>query len=160
AAKGTLFLDEIGDMPLTLQVKLLRVLEDGVISVVGCTQTKKVEVRILAGTHEDLKLDIEAGKFREDLYYRLARFIIQVPPLRERKEDIPLLSDHFLERFSADMGMAKPKLSARALQLLQNYDYPGNIRELRNFIERALIDSGGGEIGPEHLYFMHRQPKA
>ena len=155
ADKGTLFLDEIGDMPLALQVKLLRVLEDGVISVVGCTQPRKVEVRVLAGTNEDLKLDIEAGTFRQDLYYRLARFIIEVPPLRERKEDIALLVDHFLEHFSADMGMSKPKLSPAALQLLQNYDYPGNIRELKNFIERAFIDSGGGEIGPEHLYFIH-----
>jgi DNA-binding NtrC family response regulator len=158
ADKGTLFLDEIGDMPLALQVKLLRVLEDGVISVVGCTQTRKVEVRILAGTNEDLQLDIEAGRFRQDLYYRLARFVIEVPPLRERKEDIVLLANHFLERFSSDMGMAKPKLNAEALQLLQKYDYPGNIRELKNFIERALIDSGGGEIGPEHLYFIHCTP--
>ncbi|HTL56212.1 MAG TPA: sigma-54 dependent transcriptional regulator [Candidatus Limnocylindrales bacterium] len=154
ADKGTLFLDEIGDMPQALQAKLLRVLEDEMITPVGSTQSKKVEVRILAGTNAELQSDIEAGKFRQDLYYRLARFTIEVPPLRERKEDIPLLAEHFLERFAADMGMAKPKLSPTALQVLQNYDYPGNIRELRNFIERALIEGGGGEIGPEHLVFI------
>jgi transcriptional regulator with GAF, ATPase, and Fis domain len=154
ADKGTLFLDEIGDMPLALQAKLLRVLEDDLITPVGSTQGRKVEVRILAGTNAELQSDIEAGKFRQDLYYRLARFTIEVPPLRERKEDIPLLAEHFLERFAADMGMAKAKLSAAALQVLQGYDYPGNIRELRNFIERALIESGGGEIGPEHLFFI------
>jgi DNA-binding NtrC family response regulator len=154
ADKGTLFLDEIGDMPLPLQAKLLRVLEDELITPVGSTQNKKVEVRILAGTNAELQSDIEAGKFREDLYYRLARFTVEVPPLRDRKEDIPLLAEHFLERFAADMGMAKAKLSAAALHALQSYDYPGNIRELRNFIERALIESGGGEIGPEHLFFI------
>ena len=159
ADKGTLFLDEIGDMPLPLQAKLLRVLEDGLITPVGSTHGKKVEVRILAGTNAELQSDIEAGKFRQDLYYRLARFTIEVPPLRERKEDIPLLAEHFLERFAADMGMSKPTLSAAALQVLQSYDYPGNIRELRNFIERALIEGGGGEIGPQHLCFIQcRRP--
>jgi len=154
ADKGTLFLDEIGDMPLPLQAKLLRVLEDGVISPVGSTQGKKVEVRVLAGTNAELQSDVEAGKFRQDLYYRLARFTIEVPPLRDRKEDIPLLAEHFLKRFATDMGMTKPKLNGQALQVLQSYDYPGNIRELKNFIERALIESGGGEIGPEHLCFV------
>jgi DNA-binding NtrC family response regulator len=154
AEQGTLFLDEIGEMPLPLQAKLLRVLEDGVISPVGSTQRKKVEVRVLAGTNAELQSDIEAGKFRQDLYYRLARFTIEVPPLRERKEDIPLLAEHFLERFAAEMAMAKPMLNAQALQILQSYHYPGNIRELRNFIERALIESGGCEIGPDHLCFI------
>ena len=157
ADKGTLFLDEIGDMPLALQVKLLRVLEDKLITPVGSTQGKKVDVRILAGTNAELQSDIEAGKFRQDLYYRLACFTIEVPPLRERKEDIPLLAEHFLKRFAADMGMTMPNLSAAALQVLQSYDYPGNIRELRNFIERALIEGGGADIGPEHLFFTRRR---
>ena len=154
ADKGTLFLDEIGDMPLPLQAKLLRVLEDGIICPVGSTQGRKVEVRVLAGTNAELQSDVEAGKFRQDLYYRLARFAIEVPPLRDRKQDIPLLADHFLTRVAAEMGMTKPKLNSQALEVLQNYDYPGNVRELRNFIERALIESGGGEIGSEHLCFI------
>jgi DNA-binding NtrC family response regulator len=161
AHKGTLFLDEIGDMPLPLQAKLLRVLEDGVVMPVGSVQTRKVEVRVVAGTNSELLSEIEAGKFRRDLYFRLARFTIHVPPLRERKEDIPLLADHFLTRFAAEMGMTKPSLNARAFELLQGYEYPGNIRELRNYIERALIESGGGEIGAEHLGFMqHRRAPA
>jgi len=153
AHKGTLFLDEIGDMPLLLQAKLLRVLEDGLITPVGATQGRKGEVRVLAGTNAELQSGIEAGKFRPDLYYRLARFTINVPPLRERKEDIPLLVDHFLERFASEMGMTKPRLNPQALPLLQGYSYPGNIRELKNLIERALIESGGGEVGPEQLRF-------
>jgi len=158
AHQGTLFLDEIGDMPLPLQAKLLRVLEDGVIAPVGSTQQRKVGVRVVAGSNVDLQAQIEAGKFREDLYYRLARFTIQVPPLRERKEDIPLLVDHFLAQFAAEMGLIKPRFSAQAMAALLDYPYPGNIRELKNLVERALIESGGGEIGPKHLCFvqLHR----
>lgn len=158
AHQGTLFLDEIGDMPLSLQVKLLRVLEDGVITPVGSTQPRKVEVRVLAGTNADLQSDIAAGKFRRDLFYRLARFTIQVPPLRERKGDIPLLVDHFLNRLVAEMGMSKPILRPDALKVLIDYDYPGNIRELKNFVERALIESGGGEIAASHLFFVQPRP--
>lgn len=156
ANQGTLFLDEIGDMPLPLQAKLLRVLEDSVINPVGSTQPRKVDVRVLAGTNADLQSDIAAGKFRRDLFFRLARFTILIPPLRERKEDIAALVDHFLGKFASEMGMNKPVLIPSALSALVNYEYPGNVRELRNFVERALIESGGGQIGPEHLTFIPR----
>lgn len=141
---GTLFLDEIGAMPPELQPKLLRVLEDGLIRPLGAAQDKQVDVRILAATNEP-----EA--FRDDLYYRLARFTVELPPLRARKEDIPLLSRHFLRMFAAEMQMNTPDLSAQALALLDGYDFPGNIRELKNVMERALIMSEGEVIEPRHV---------
>lgn len=152
---GTLFLDEIGDMPLAMQAKLLRVLESGHIVQVGGTQERLTEVRVVAATNAELQPDLAAGKFRQDLYFRLARFTIEVPPLRERREDIPLLADHLLGQLAGEMGMPKPRLTADALPLLERYDYPGNIRELKNLIERALIESGGGDVGPEHVHFVH-----
>ena len=155
---GTLFLDEVGDMPLELQAKLLRVLEDGLITPVGATQSRKVEVRVVAATNAELLSEIEAGQFRRDLFFRLARFTIEVPPLRERREDIPLLAGHFLGQFATEMGMAIPTLSAAAVSELERYDFPGNIRELKNLVERALIESGGGSIGPEHLRFVASRP--
>jgi DNA-binding NtrC family response regulator len=157
---GTLFLDEIGDMPLELQPKLLRVLEDGCFTPVGGAAQKRVDVRILAATNQNLDAKIAAGKFRQDLYYRLARFTVFVPPLRQRKEDIPLLTEHFLSMFAQEMTMARGQegdllttssLSPKAMEALMNYPFPGNIRELRNIIERALILSCGGVIQPEHL---------
>ncbi|MBI2949764.1 MAG: sigma-54-dependent Fis family transcriptional regulator [Verrucomicrobia bacterium] len=149
---GTLFLDEVGDMPLDLQAKLLRVIEDGVIEPVGSsTRRKKVEVRILAGTNAELQSHIQAGEFRKDLYFRLAAYTIEVPPLRKRREDIPLLTKYFLNRLSDEMGMPAPEFSAEALAKLESYDFPGNVRELKNLIERALIESGGGPITSEHL---------
>ena len=150
---GTLFLDEIGDMPPGLQAKLLRVLESGQVLPVGSTMERAVDVRVLAATNTDLQGDIAAGKFRQDLYFRLARFVVEVPPLRTRKEDIPLLAEHFLTHLASEMGMESVGLSANALERLQAYRFPGNIRELRNVMERALIESGGKMIGSEQLHF-------
>jgi DNA-binding NtrC family response regulator len=158
---GTLFLDEIGDMPLGLQPKLLRVLEDHVILPVGATQTKKLDVRVLAGTNANLSADVDAGRFRSDVFFRLARFTVEIPPLRERAEDIPLLAAHFLRIFAAEMRVARPTLTPAAIAALQSHRFPGNVRELKNLMERALIESGGGAITPEHLRFVGlRPPKA
>jgi DNA-binding NtrC family response regulator len=151
---GTLFLDEIGDMPLFLQAKLLRVLEDGLVTAVGAARERRVDVRVIAATNVDLPAKIAAGMFRQDLYFRLARFVVQAPPLRERKEDIPLLANHFLTRFAADMGLRAPRLGAAALSMLGAYAFPGNVRELKNIIERSLIESNGAEIQPMHLHML------
>lgn len=153
---GTLFLDEIGDMPASLQVKLLRVLEDGCVTPVGASQTRKVDVRIIAATNADLETRITDGSFRQDLYFRLARYIVNTPALRTRREDVPLLATHFLRVFAAEMGLRPPLLSRETLEALRNYDFPGNVRELRNIIERALIQSGGEVIQPEHLHLLQR----
>jgi len=155
ADTGTLFLDEVGDLPLALQGKLLRVLEDGLVAPVGSCRTKRVTFRVLSATNEDLQPEIEAGRFRQDLYFRLSGFNLTVPALREHKEDLPSLANHFLERLATEMGMRPPLLKPDALEALANYDYPGNVRELKNLIERALIESGGGEVGPEHLHFLY-----
>ena len=151
---GTLFLDEIGDMPPELQGKLLRVLEDGEVWRVGARAGKRVDVRVLAATNANLQRKIQDGAFRQDLYFRLARFTVTAPPLRERREDIPLLARHFLKLFAAEMGREAPALSPEAAERLGGYDYPGNVRELKNLIERALIESGGTEIRPRHLHFV------
>ncbi|HTD68792.1 MAG TPA: sigma-54 dependent transcriptional regulator, partial [Candidatus Limnocylindria bacterium] len=138
---GTLFLDEIGDMPASLQVKLLRVLEDGCVTSVGASQPRKVDVRIIAATNADLEARIAAGSFRQDLYFRLARYVIGTTPLRERITDVPLLATHFVQTLAPELGLKPPSLSATALAQLQTYSFPGNIRELKNIIERALIES-------------------
>ena len=151
---GTLFLDEVGDMPHDLQVKLLRVLEDGQVRSLGAQESRPVDVRVVAATNIDLETRIREGGFRQDLYYRLARFTVPVPPLRERKEDIPLLAQHFLQLFAREMGLEPPALGKEVVSLLTNYDYPGNVRELKNVVEHALIESRGGDIGPEHLHLM------
>jgi DNA-binding NtrC family response regulator len=151
---GTLFLDEIGDMPLELQPKLLRVIETGLVLPVGDTRERRVDVRILAATNQNLKAKIAEGSFREDLYFRLARFTVTIPPLRERREDIPLLIEHFLHMFASEMGIREPAISSEVLSLLERYSFPGNVRELKNIIEHALIKSGGAVIRPEHLYFI------
>jgi DNA-binding NtrC family response regulator len=151
---GTLFLDEIGDMDLLLQAKLLRVLEDGEVIPIGGTQPKKVDVRVVAATNADLASKITAGKFRQDLYFRLARYVIKTVALRNRPSDIPLMTEHFLSTLASEMGMAPRKISADGQDLLNTYSFPGNVRELRNIIERALIESAGKEINPEHLYLM------
>jgi DNA-binding NtrC family response regulator len=153
ASNGTLFLDEIGEMPLDLQPKLLRVLEDGRIRPVGSQEEKEVEVRVVAATNADLQQQIQAGRFRQDLYFRLARFVVQVPPLRQRREDIPVLAGHFLSLFAREMNLEPPQLSPAALAALEGYEFPGNVRELKNLIERALIESRGAQIRPEHLRF-------
>ena len=151
---GTLFLDEIGDMPVALQVKLLRVLEDGCVTPVGAAAPLKVDVRIIAATNADLDARIAAGSFRSDLYFRLARYVVATPPLRERIEDVPLLAAHFLQGFAADMGRKPSALSREAQSALQAYHFPGNVRELRNIIERALIESGGETIRVEHVRLL------
>jgi len=155
---GTLFLDEISDMPPEQQTKLLRVLEDGLIRPLGADESRPVDARILAATNADLQQRIAAGTFRQDLYFRLARFTVHVPPLRQRLEDIPLLTQHFLELFAREMGRQAPALSPEVLRALEAYDFPGNVRELRNVIERALLESGGREIRPEHLHMLQALP--
>jgi DNA-binding NtrC family response regulator len=156
ADRGTLFLDEIGDMPLALQAKLLRVLEDGVVVPVGASHARRVDVRVVAATNADLAERIERGEFREDLYFRLARYVVDIPPLRDRAEDVGVLAEHFLAMFAADMGVARAALSPDALRLLEGYAFPGNVRELKNMIERALIESGGGPIESGHLRLIGR----
>ena len=141
ADKGTFFLDEIGDTSPTMQVKLLRVLQEGTFISVGGVETKKVDVRIIAATNRHLKEMVEAGTFREDLYYRLNVINIRVPPLRERKEDIPILSEAFLQK-SAEKGQPKKILTKRALEKLYDYPWPGNVRELQNEMERVTVLSG------------------
>jgi DNA-binding NtrC family response regulator len=148
---GTLFLDEVGTMPEAVQPKLLRVLEDGFIRPLGAKRDRRVDVRVLAATNAGPEA------LRSDLYYRLARFTVEVPPLRERKDDISLLAGHFLKLFAADMGIAPPKVNAAALNALMAYDFPGNVRELKNLVERALIESGGGVIQPAHLHIAKLQ---
>ena len=152
ADSGTLFLDEIGDMPLELQAKLLRVLDSGCFAPVGDANEKQVDVRVLAATNTDLQAKIAEGTFRGDLYFRLARFTVTVPPLRERKEDIPLLVSHFCEQLAAEMGFDKvPALTPYGLSRLESYHFPGNVRELKNIIEHAVILSRGGDIQRQHL---------
>jgi DNA-binding NtrC family response regulator len=148
---GTLFLDEIGDMPAPLQAKLLRVLEDGEITPVGATKSKRVDVRVVAATNAALDAKIASGEFRQDLFFRLARYTIELPPLRARTEDIPLLASHFLSVFAAEMGIATPELTPAAREQLMAHAFPGNVRELKNLIERALIESRGRAIDPSHL---------
>jgi PAS domain S-box-containing protein len=143
---GTLFLDEIGELPLAMQPKLLRVLQDGEFEPVGNDTTRRVNVRIIAATNRDLKSLVRAGRFREDLYYRLSVFPIEVPPLRDRKDDIPVLARHFLEIASKRFSRSGLHLTASQLRQLQNYDWPGNVRELQNVIERAVIASGLGSL--------------
>jgi transcriptional regulator with PAS, ATPase and Fis domain len=156
---GTLFLDEMGDMPLDLQAKLLRTLEDHKVLPIGAKTEKPVDVRILAATNANLETAIENNQFREDLYYRLTGFPVQIPPLRERKEDIPLLAEHFLNLFGVEMGLQQATISEDALARLSNHPFPGNIRELKNVIERALIESEGQTIEPAHLH-LNLTPKS
>ncbi len=152
AEQGTIFLDEIGEMPLELQVKLLRVLQEGEIEAVGSSITKKVDVRVIAATNRDLRQAIKDGKFREDLYYRLNVFPIRVPSLRERAEDIQLLADTFAKKIGARMGRKLEPLSSESISRLQNYDWPGNVRELQNVIERAVITSHDGRLNLDRAF--------
>ncbi|HTL09977.1 MAG TPA: sigma 54-interacting transcriptional regulator [Chitinophagaceae bacterium] len=151
ANRGTLFLDEIGEMPLELQVKLLRALQEKEIERIGGKTTIKTDVRIIAATNRDLEKMMEEGKFRSDLYYRLNIFPIYLPPLRDRKEDIPQLALHFLRRYSKKTGKRITTLSSKGLQLLKNYDWPGNIRELEHLIERSVLLSETDTIKDIHL---------
>lgn len=147
---GTIFLDEIGDMSLSAQAKVLRALQENKISRVGSDKDIKVDVRVIAATNKDLKKEIEKGKFREDLYHRLAVILIKVPPLNDRREDIPLLIEHFAKKIAEEQGNAPKKFSDKAVKLLQNYDWTGNIRELRNVVERLII-LGGKEVTEEDV---------
>lgn len=142
---GTIFLDEIGDMSLSAQAKVLRALQESRIQRVGSDKDIKVNVRVVAATNKNLKKEIEDGKFREDLYHRLAVILIKVPALNDRREDIPLLVDYFAEKISSEQGTAKKSFSSKAIKLLQDYDWTGNIRELRNVVERLII-LGGKEV--------------
>jgi transcriptional regulator with GAF, ATPase, and Fis domain len=156
---GTLFLDEVGEIPPMLQGKLLRVLQDGQFERLGEARTRRVDVRIVAATNRALDRDVEAGRFRQDLYYRLNLFPIELPPLRDRKEDIALLASHFLRRASQELNRPAPRLTATDLRALQQYDWPGNVRELAHVIERALILTDGRQLrlGPA-LAFARARP--
>ena len=156
---GTLFLDEIGDMPLATQVRLLRTLESSEVRRVGDTVTRLVDVRVIAATHRDLRREMAEGRFREDLYYRLNVVQIDLPPLRERREDIGLLASYFLERLSATAGRPGLTFSPEAMDLLERYDYPGNVRELEHAIEHAIAISDGARITPADLPAALRAPR-
>ncbi|MBN8642127.1 MAG: sigma-54-dependent Fis family transcriptional regulator [Flavobacteriales bacterium] len=142
---GTIFLDEIGDMSLAAQAKVLRALQENLIQRVGADKDIKVNVRVVAATNKDLKKEIEEGRFREDLYHRLAVILIKVPALNDRRDDIPLLIEHFAAKIAEEQGNAQKSFSSQAIKLLQEYDWTGNIRELRNVVERLII-LGGSEI--------------
>ena len=148
---GTIFLDEVGDVPPPLQVKLLRVLEEGTFERVGGSETRRVDVRIIAATNRDLEEMLESGDFRDDLYYRLNVFPIQVPPLRERKSDVLLLADHFVEKYADANDKEVHRISTPAIDMLHAYHWPGNVRELENCIERAVLLSTDGVIHGHHL---------
>jgi DNA-binding NtrC family response regulator len=151
ADQGTLFLDEIGDMPLGLQAKILKVLENGEVLPVGETKPKFVDVRLVAATNKNLEEQIEKGLFREDLYYRLNVIEVKIPPLRERKEDIEVLARHFVEKYSRENQKKVVGITEEAMDVLTQYPWPGNIRELRNVIERAVVLAGSEKIGPGEL---------
>ena len=151
---GTIFLDEIGDMSLKTQAKVLRVLQEQTMEAVGGTQTIKVDARVLAATNKDLQAEIRAGRFREDLYFRLNVIPIFVPPLRDRQEDIPLLADHFMAEFAREYGRRAKTFDSGARSTLQGYPWPGNVRELRNVIERLMIMVPGDAISSSDLGFL------
>jgi len=152
AARGTFFLDEIGDLPLPLQAKLLRVLQEREMRRVGETRTRRVEARFISATNKDLEREVEASRFREDLYYRLKIIVVDVPPLRERRDDFPALLERFGESYGTAMGRRRVEFSVRAMDLMCAYGWPGNVRELQNEIQRALILCGeDGVVRPEHL---------
>src|SRR5690554_404168 len=150
ANKGTIFLDEVGDMSLSAQAKVLRALQENKVQRVGSDKDIKVDVRVIAATNKDLKKEIAEGNFREDLYHRLAVILIKVPSLNDRRDDIPLLVEYFSEKISTDHGTAQKKFSKKAIELLQEFDWTGNIRELRNVVERLII-LGGKEISEEDV---------
>jgi transcriptional regulator with GAF, ATPase, and Fis domain len=143
---GTLFLDEVGEIPLDMQAKLLRVLQEGEIERIGEERTRKIDVRIIAATNRNLRAEYEAGRFRQDLFYRLSVFPMELPPLRKRVEDIPLLAEHFLNRFARQLGRPRPRLTLANVQELQRYDWPGNVRELQHSLERACIVAADGRL--------------
>ncbi|MCC6561666.1 MAG: sigma-54-dependent Fis family transcriptional regulator, partial [Xanthomonadales bacterium] len=143
ASGGTLFLDEVADLPMHMQVKLLRVIQEKAMRAVGSTAEVPIDVRILSATHRELSKLVEQGQFRQDLFYRINVIEVRVPPLRERAEDIPLLAERYLDRIAPEWGIERPQLSEAALKALMAYNFPGNVRELENILERALILSSG-----------------
>jgi PAS domain S-box-containing protein len=151
AHQGTIFLDEISDLPLEMQPKLLRVLEEKEMERLGGTRLTKCDFRLIAASHENLEKCVEEGKFRKDLYYRLNVIPIQIPPLRERKEDIPTIAEHLIQTLNKDLGTNVTKISPEILNILENYDWPGNIRELSNILERILYSIDGDTIQIQHL---------
>jgi Nif-specific regulatory protein len=153
---GTLFLDEVGDLPMEVQIKLLRTLQEREFERVGGTETIKVDVRMVSATNRNLEKMIEDGEFREDLYYRLNVFPINLPPLRDRLDDLPVLVQHFAAKFARMLGVKPPVATAEALAKVREYGWPGNVRELENIIERAMILSKGGELAAQHLDFGRR----
>ncbi len=146
---GTLFLDEVGELPLDMQVKLLRVLQESEVDAVGSRRPTKVDVRIISATNRDLAQQVAEGRFREDLYYRLNVFPIEAPPLRDRKEDLPQLIEHFIRRFNAEESKAIAGVAPETLSMLMRYDWPGNVRQLENSIFRAVVLSDGGQLKPD-----------
>lgn len=160
AHKGSIFLDEIGELPLPMQVKLLRVIQERSFLRVGGTEAIEVDVRIIAATNRNLAEEVQKGKFREDLYYRLNVIQIQLPPLRSRKQDIPLLAEYFLRKYAKETGKDIRRISKEAMDLLMNYNYLGNVRELENIIERSIALENGQAIQPESLpgNVLHPQP--
>ena len=163
ANRGTIFFDEIGDMPLVLQAKLLRVLQERHIQRVGSIADIPVDIRVLTATNQDLEAAVKAGTFREDLFYRIVAFPIVVPPLRDRREDIPLLVDHFLKKYAEKVKKSIKAISVDALRLLMQYNFPGNVRQLENMIERAvLLETTDllqpSNLSPQILSMMSSQP--
>ena len=157
ADKGTAFLDEIGELTPIIQTKLLRVLQEREIKPVGGTRIRQINIRVIAATNKILESEISAGRFREDLFYRLAVVPLRVPPLRERKGDVPLLVNHFLKKYSRRLGKEIQEISSYALGVLMNYDFPGNVRELENSIERGVALESSNIILPESLTLYGRQ---
>ena len=151
ADQGTIFLDEVGELPLSVQVKLLRVLEDGTVRRVGSLAPRAVDVRVVAATNRDLAVEVKEGRFRQDLYFRLNGMTLTLPPLRARTEELYELAQLFADRTAKVMGRKPPELSLEALAALEAHAWPGNVRKLRNVVERAVVLSMGGVIGPEHL---------
>jgi len=158
ASRGSFFLDEVGEMAPSTQVKLLRVLQQREVIPVGSTRAVAVDVRLIAATNRNLERDIEQGRFRKDLYYRLNVIAVEIPALRERVEDVPLLAEYFLERHSEEGKEALKKISVEAMAILQEYKWPGNVRELENVIERAVVLTSGSAIGPDALPDRLRAP--
>lgn len=157
---GTIFLDEVGEIPIELQGKLLRVLQEGEYEIIGEGKTRRVDVRVIAATNRNLEKEMESKQFRQDLYFRLSVFPLEIDPLRKRKEDIPLLARHFLKQNCRSIGFKELFLKKEQILQLQSYDWPGNIRELQNVIERAVILSRGGELKldlPE-VYIIKKPP--
>lgn len=158
AKEGTLFLDEIGGISLTMQTKLLKVIENKIISRVGSNEEIAVDFRLITATNNDLNQDIRDEKFREDLFYRISTIVIKIPALRERKEDLPMFIDYFMQKSQKEMGVSPIRINDKLMQALMNYNYPGNIRELKNIIDRIVIFSENGEGRMDPGFFADSSP--